>query len=497
MVLVSREGDPAAAIAVAVTTAGVPWGDAPGDDPEAATALAGLIESRLRAKSIDAAVTPSWDGVRASLLATTEADASRLAEGLRDAFLAPATEADLAAARKKLTALGQRPLRDRALVRWARCVGAPHALPERAGKDYADVDVARLERWRAASLGLGRIAVAVTGPPAIAENVASTILGGPAWKASAAIPRAAAATEPAVDVFEAAPDVASVPILHATLDVGTSSAAVTTAEALGDPRGPLAARLSELDLPFRLREVTGAAHARGGCVGVVLEAVPSTQSAATGGDLAARVADAVALVHLEAAVFLAETGTARDGRVLSRRAGDSREAAERAAWWALVDQGGAPRSGGGSVTLAVPSRRGAKEAEAAPSRESLAAAVTRATAAWDKPVVEARSRVESGQGEAWVLVGSPCGTSGETDADAGLTALVAAAAADAAKVSGDVRVEPWVSADGAGLLVHGPALAGETPSAHARRLADIAARSFAAEPLTTSALAHARADLLR
>jgi hypothetical protein len=47
------------------------------------------------------------------------------------------------------------------------------------------------------------------------------------------------------------------------------------------------------------------------------------------------------------------------------------------------------------------------------------------------------------------------------------------------------------------MLVHGPAIAGESPVAHARRLADVAARSFAAEPITTSALASARAELLR
>src|SRR5439155_635443 len=83
-----------------------------------------------------------------------------------------------------------------------------------------------------------------------------------------------------------------------------------------------------------------------------------------------------------------------------------------------------------------------------------------------------RSRLEPGQGEAWVLIASPCGTDGETETDAGLTALFATAATDEARVSGDARVEPWVTADGVGILVHGPALASETPATHARRLAD-------------------------
>lgn len=492
VVLVVREGDPATAIAIAVTTTGVPWGDAPGDDPEAATALAALVEARLKAKGVDASVTPSWDGVRVSSLATSSAEAARVAAALREALMAPANESDLGPVRRKLTALGQRPLQDRALGRWARCVGSPYALAERSGKNYADVDVAKLERWRSASLGLGRVAVAVAGPRGVADSVAATILKGPAWTDGAPIPRREK-REAAVDVFETTGDL---PVLHVTLDVGSSSSAVTTAEALGDPRGPLAARLSELDLPFRLREVTGTAHAHGGCVGVVLEALSPAAPSVGGPELATRAADAATLVHLEAAVFLAEVGVARDGRSLSRRSGNAREAAERAAWWALVDKAPPRPTEGGSITLGVPSRRSAGDG-AMPSRELLETALRRAGAAWDKPVIEARTRVESGQGEIWVLVGSPCGVKAETDADAGLTATFVAAAAEGVRTSADVRVEPWVAADGAGLLVHGPALAGESPVAHARRIADIAARGFAAEPLSSSALGQARANLLK
>lgn len=502
VVLVVREGDPAASLAIAATNAGAPLGQGSGSsEPEAAVALAGVIEARLRAKKLVPVVTPSWDGLRLHLLATSEDEATRAAEALRDALGSPITEADVAPARRKLVALGQRPLRDAALARWARCVGQPYAPVERAGKDPADVDVARLERWRTATIGTERVAFAVAGSSAIADSFADAILGGPAWKTGAPFPPRDETSALSVDVFESGAELAPSLGLHMTLDVGTSSAAVTAAEALGDPRGPLAARLSELDLPFRLREVTGAAHARGGCVGVVLEAAPMSSAASlasTGApDLAARVADAIALVRLEAAVFLAEAGASRDGRVLSRRSGDSREAAERAAWWALGDRRPGGSGGGSSVVLAVPSRRGPKESPLVPSRESLSSAITRAATAWEKPVVDSRIRVEAGQGEAWVLVGSPCGIDGETDGDSGLTALFVAAAAENARPSSDVRIEPWVATDGAGLLAHGPALPGESPAAHARRIADAAARSFAAEPITKAALGRARADLLR
>ena len=96
-----------------------------------------------------------------------------------------------------------------------------------------------------------------------------------------------------------------------------------------------------------------------------------------------------------------------------------------------------------------------------------------------------------------MLIASPCGTESETDADAGLTALFTVATAEMAKSSPEARVEPWIVPDGAGLLVHGPALPGETGSAQARRLADVVARSFASDPIALPAVARARAELLR
>ncbi|AKV02912.1 exonuclease SbcC [Labilithrix luteola] len=512
VVLVSREGDPSGAVAVAVSTAGV--GDVNGDDddPEPPTALAAVVEARLAARGLRAAVTPQWDGFRAVVLVDGVKNAELTAGAIRAALVPPADEKDVAAARKKLSALAARPVRDPALLRWSRCVGSPRA---RLGAPKSELGLARLEAWRSAAHGLGRVAISVAGPAPLGEAVATAVARGEAWKTAGTQAPAVTTTgasegvsAPSIDadVYDASADTTlAQAVVHATFDVPTSSAAVATAGSLGDPHGPLATRLAALDVPFRLREITGAAHPRGGCVGVVLEAAPSGASGpVTGNDLAARVADAVALVRLEAEVHLAEGGAQVDGRTLATRAGDAREAAERAAWWALVDgsapgpTGGATTIRRGSIALGLPGRRGSPQQGAAvePSRDALAAAAARASASWKKPVVEGRTRVEAGQGEAWVLVASPCGTESETEADAGVTALFVAAAAESAKTSPEVHVEPWVVADGAGLLVHGPALAGETPAAHARRLADVVAQAFAAVPLTPAALTRARAEML-
>ncbi|MGD0529779.1 MAG: hypothetical protein ABSE49_31880, partial [Polyangiaceae bacterium] len=136
---------------------------------------------------------------------------------------------------------------------------------------------------------------------------------------------------------------------------------------------------------------------------------------------------------------------------------------------------------------------------AAPASDLLRSEIDRAIVAWHSPAVEARTRVEPGQGETWVLVASTCGTLAEATSDAGAGAAVAVAAAAQATTgagAGDARVEPFVTSDGLGVLAHGPAHAGESARAHARRLADLAARAFAADPLDRDRLTEARTSLL-
>jgi len=129
--------------------------------------------------------------------------------------------------------------------------------------------------------------------------------------------------------------------------------------------------------------------------------------------------------------------------------------------------------------------------------DAIRAEIDRATLAWHAPVVDARTRVEQGQGETWVLLASPCGTGSESAGNAGVGAAVAlAAAAQAAGDAPDAQVEPFVGIDGVGLLVHGPARPGESSQAHARRLADSAARALAADEIAPARATQARTMLI-
>ncbi len=254
--------------------------------------------------------------------------------------------------------------------------------------------------------------------------------------------------------------------------------------------------------------MTATAHARGGCVSVSFDFLPRDLAM----DSAARVATAVALARQE---ITTELGTAAGATLgagsLARREGDPRDAADLAAWWSLntpdPDLTGEPRiaaavglGAGREGAAALRASGGPAENAAIATRgEGIRAELDRAIVLWHEPVVESRTRIENGQGDLWLAFGSPCGTLAEIETDAGLGATFAIAAADrttTALQGTGASAEAWAGPDGIGVIVHGPALPGESPDAHARRLGDAVARSFAAEPVDRVAVSHARARLL-
>jgi len=489
--VVAREGDVRGAIATAVTMEGI----APERGAVPAVALAALVEARLVAHGVDVSAVGGWGGWRLRALVSTPAEAAQVVDAMREAMLAPVApeEPALSAVARKVGALGHRPLPDRALVDVARCTGEAFGT----GSD-AVPDVAELEGWRRLALGLGRVAFASAGDDALADAAAGALSGGRAWPMAA--PEASPGPSPAEDVrpvvYEASgeipPGAARVVI---TARTATPEQAVAAAPALGDPRGPLASRLAALDAPARVRSIIATAHLDGGCVAATLDLAARDLVA----DAPARVATAAALARQELAVELTESAASQDlGRDLSMRASDPRDAAERAAWWTLA---GRRKTGGDALRTALTVGVAAPRYGAAPGPtlpgDLLRSEIDRATIAWHSPAVETRTRVERGQGEAWILLASPCGTLAESTGDAGAGAAVAtASASQATLVAGDARVEPFVTGDGIGVLAHGPALAGESAPAHARRLGDLAARAFAADQLAPDRIAQARTSLL-
>jgi hypothetical protein len=501
LAVVVRDGDPRGALALAVVTESI------ADDRGAmvGVALAALVAGRLSARGIDATAVGGWSGWRLRALVETPAEAAALVDAVRTALLTPVApgEPALAAVARKTAALQRRPLPAEALAETARCTGDAYAAPGSAPPTPAE-----LEAWRAAAHGLGRIALASAGAASLADATAAAIARSAPWPAARPL---APAPWPQPDAPPAIYDASGeLPPGGARIVVtawtSTPERAVLAAPGVGGARGPLASRLEALDSPARLRSVVATAHPDGGCLAATVDLPPE----ALGADVPSRIATAATLTAQEVAVELADVSGRSDARDPVGVATDPRDAAERAAWWHLAGprRGTAPNEVRVELSVGVAPPRDAATGGAvatdlrgpgvAVPPEAIRGAIDRATLAWHVPVVEVRSAIERGQGEAWILLASPCGTAAEGASDAGLGAAVALESAFAARdgAGGDAYAEPFVAPDGLGVLVHGRARGGESPPAQARRLADLAARAFAADAVDPDRAASTRARLL-
>ncbi len=232
------------------------------------------------------------------------------------------------------------------------------------------------------------------------------------------------------------------------------------ARALGDS-SPLGAILAA-DASARVRSVSGALSARGACLSVRVHVDASSVP---------KIAAIAALVTRETRLAIE---SARDADMAWST--DAAHAAEQAAIIALATDHETRVDDAPSVVIGI------ADANAESSRDVLARAIDEANRAAVARVVESRTRVESGQSSSWMLVASPCGTSGESESDAGASAAFAFAAATIARGRG-VLAEPWIATDGVGIIAS---------AADAKSLADALAWSFAVDPIDHARAAQSR-----
>jgi hypothetical protein len=167
---------------------------------------------------------------------------------------------------------------------------------------------------------------------------------------------------------------------------------------------------------------------------------------------------------------------------------DPRDAAALAAWRALSTEDESEDPVRTVAYLAHTSER---------DRLPLAPALSALERRLERSSLDLVRRDEPGQGELWVLLASPCGTSSEDAADAGSQAVLLRALAREASGTNDVQLEPWVAVDGAGLLAHAPRRdAGESAAALARRVGSALGRALLAAAPSGPTLASVRAGLL-
>ncbi len=454
---VERDGDPASGVAIAVAVAGAGDGAVLG-----AAALSGVMERRLRAMGIsDATASAGAEGYRVRATVTSPDAARAFVSATFAALAAPVAPDDMPAAHTKTAAVLALPLLSAAEEPVARCLGAPRA----AARDK-DVDLGSLETLRARSHVRARVALAVVGSRPSIVALTDALAHAPALSADPGAPAVARSAIAPFAVFEAD---SAARDTHAVIarQFGSPLEALAAVERLES--SPLASRIAALDGGARVRDITATANIVGGCLAIDLT---FSELGRTPEQLVAR---GITVAEEEIDLVVGSGFAAKPDDRAVRRLSDVGVAAEAAAWLSLSRESAEPTLA--FARVAIPNARGQTIVA-----DELEAALALARKAQKTAVVEVRGKVEHGQGELWLFLGSPCGTMLESNTDAGVTsAALAALAPDGLP---GVFVEPIATPDAVGLLVHGAPLPGEPPLVHARRLADVVARPFLGEPMS-------------
>lgn len=473
--LLSREGDPRAAIALSVVT---------DEGGAAAVALAAIVERRLEARGLPRPrVAALRDGYRIEALVTDAGEATALVEAIRDALLTPLAEGseEVAHAKAYLQRLARQQV-DPAGEAIAACTGALSLRPDEL-RPLADANVAALEALRLRTHTTSRVAFSVVAPPPIVEATAAAVARSRAWPSG---PPPSSAWPKGDEVEVQTSEASARARVTVALRVGDARDAMWVAERAGEADGPLVARLGGLPAPFRLVDVIATTRPRGGCLAATVEL-----EHATGAGFEDLAAQAARLVEAELREGLAEARALPlfpDPWRRAREMTDPRDAAGLAAFWTLATP--VPDEPLRETVLAsLPSPKSSRKATEKRFRDAL-----RAEAPPPRSV-EHRIRVERGQNRLWLLLGSPCGLLSESSSDAGTTALSLLSAAARGAGRG-VILEPWLSADGTGLLAHATRLPGESSEALADRVATEAARALTSTARSSGSFPKARALLL-
>lgn len=465
---VAREGDPAGAVAVAV---------AHDLGSVASASLAVALQARLARRGLPPRVTASENGFLVAGLAESPDEAARLVRALYQALTKPVRSAELTAAhRRRFEAMGFHRWTSPSRAAVGRCSG------ELGTPDHARFpDATRLERWRARAVSIESVAFAVVGSrPLVA--MATSALGetGP-WPSA----REPEDPWPEADAVGLAPARLDERKLSIAIRTPSGSSAMEAATRLGRRDSVLGQRLSVLDPAWDLEATLGAIRPRGGCLRVDL--TPRTaEPTLAGAAAAAQIALDALADQLDG---VAGSPWSFDEAVLE--ASDPRTAASIAAWAALSRQ--APEAlPHRFVSLGVAAPR----VEATDER-AFAKALRNAAARRKSTTIDSRVRVEPGQGNLWVLLGTPCGTSLESVEDAGRLSLMARAVVRATPEIDGVSLEPWLTTDGVGWIAHAaPRSPDESPRALAERVATALARAVAGAPVAEDAAATTRARVL-
>jgi len=469
LVLVQRDGDPAGAVGFAVATElGSP----------ASAAAAAALRARLIARGFEVRAEPSALGFTVTAPITGVPEAKRFVQTVASALEQPFAPNDpgIEAARAALQNRGIHaagPAEASVLA----CSGELVAADAKAWEAASEKGRADLGAWLRAAHAVRRSAFAAVGSKELLAAVEEALAQTPAWPDGDALDDSwPARDELGVDFVPSASR-----RLSLALRVSNEDAAARAARDLAAPDSVLSRRLRALRPEWRLERAAAVGRPRGACLRI--DAVPRDADLGPG---APDVARALGVVSDEAQRALTPDARGYLDEAIAAAA-DPADAASAAAWRALVgrEKAGAQRSAVAYST--TPGER---------SRFDLPGAIAAERQAEREPMLELSRRPEPGQGRLWALLAPTCGTSVESAMNAGEAALVVSALASSVTAD-DVSVEPWIAADGVGVLVgtrrREP---GESSDDQAVRLGRALGELVATSRPTPTDLAHARDELM-
>jgi hypothetical protein len=448
--LVARDGDPFAAVAFAAAHDG---------GATISAWLGALIDERgRRALAHAAEVRPNGNGLLVRIRVDTAEQASRAVRFAREALSRPVTPAELGRVAER--------------VREASPVRAFVSAEERAvGECVGELGTARpgekptpadLAKWQRVVFSSDSVAFAAVGQRTILDAAAQALHDGPPW------PDGPGPDDPwpAADVAGAYAVQGTARTLSVAVRVSDPARALEAATALGNRNSSVAAHAGALDPSWSVDRVVATTRPRGACLRIDLGAKTGSATPL----LSAAEVGALALDEVTRAL----DGAKGDPFSLDRpvlESWDPRNAATIAAWHALSNrrQAGPRRT---AISYAHPPSDTDGDA-------AFAGLLARASTERRAPSFDVRRKPEPGQGELWLLLASPCATASETTRSAGVSALAVRTLSTTAMASDGIRIEPWVSAEGIGLLAHGPRTgASESPARHAGRVANALGRAL-------------------
>jgi len=469
--LVVRQGDPLSAVAFA---------SAQDSGSVASVALSALLLARLRAHGVsDVVSVPTALGVELAVLCADPAAARAFIDQISAGLGTPITDHDdaLPEIQEALAALHGRAFTGRAEAVVAECSGELGLAPATALPDpWTPTGRAELEKYRKFAFAARASAFAALGSSDFTDAVASELGKAVAWPTG----EAAEDTWPATDKL----DVDATEgrrHLSVALRVSDADRALSSLAKLTATDADLSLRLGTFLPGFNVDRVAFLARPRGACLRVDLAISDGDPGPSLN---AATQAASIVSEELRGALASgAEPERALDSSIIEPS--DPREAAARAAWRGLTGrlEPGPERR---LVALSVhPAERAAFD--------NLSVALSEFETRPARAAIETRVHSEPGQGELWLLAGSPCGTLNESNEDAGQTALALTLAAQTGAM--DVALEPWLTADAVGLLAHSARRPNEGALQQAERVARALARALTERDASGSALATAQGEL--